>query len=450
MKITGSFNKITGTVKPMHGVGQPPFLGSAFHLFHYLTDAGIPYSRLHDVGGWLGADLYVDIPNLFRNFDADENDPENYDFAFTDRLLNALCRAKVEPFFRLGVTIENSWELKSYRVFPPKDPAKWARICEHVVRHYNEGWANGYHMGITYWEIWNEPDNCFEEGKSPMWQGTKEQYFELYETAARHLKACFGDSIRVGGFASCGFYAMDCDPNCDGNLIHTENATLWRKRTEFFIQFMHEFFARVTSDEHRAPLDFFSWHTYMDVKTAVKQAEYVRRVMNHYGLNDVPDILNEWNTCPDVKGRATPRAAANAFAFMLAMQRQSVAEMNFYDARLGPSPYGGMFNPSTWEPYLTYYGFLSFNSAYKLKNEVQTASDSENVFTLGATDGRDKVLLIANIGADDTAELELEGADFSQATVIRLDAVHAYSPPGEKIADGKIRLPAESCVEIRF
>ena len=61
MKIGADFSKTTGTIKPMHGVGQPPFLGSDFSLFHYLKEAGIPYSRLHDVGGALGCGLYVDI-----------------------------------------------------------------------------------------------------------------------------------------------------------------------------------------------------------------------------------------------------------------------------------------------------------------------------------------------------------------------------------------------------
>ena len=27
-----------------------------------------------------------------------------------------------------------------------------------VIKHYNSGWANGYHYNIKYWEIWNEPD----------------------------------------------------------------------------------------------------------------------------------------------------------------------------------------------------------------------------------------------------------------------------------------------------
>ena len=68
------FSRETGSVKPVNGVGQPPMVGqlSSWPMFRYLKEAGIPYSRLHDVGGWLGHGLYVDIPNLFPNFDADE------------------------------------------------------------------------------------------------------------------------------------------------------------------------------------------------------------------------------------------------------------------------------------------------------------------------------------------------------------------------------------------
>ena len=84
-------------------------------------------------------------------------------FAFTDAYLKPLVEAGCKIFYRLGVTIENNWKIKAYNIYPPKDFAKWARICEHVVRHYNEGWAHGFKWGIEYWEIWNEPENL------PMW-----------------------------------------------------------------------------------------------------------------------------------------------------------------------------------------------------------------------------------------------------------------------------------------
>ena len=64
---------VLGPVKPVNGVGQPPMVGALddWELMPFLKEAGVPYSRLHDVGGWLGQGLFVDITNLFPDFDAD-------------------------------------------------------------------------------------------------------------------------------------------------------------------------------------------------------------------------------------------------------------------------------------------------------------------------------------------------------------------------------------------
>ena len=59
-------------------------------------------------------------------------------------------------------TIENSANIRAFHVFPPKDFQKWAEICEHIIMHYNEGWANGFHYGIKYFEVWFEPDVDFD------------------------------------------------------------------------------------------------------------------------------------------------------------------------------------------------------------------------------------------------------------------------------------------------
>ena len=159
-------------VRPLNGVNGGPvthnFRHDARRLFR---EAHIPYCRLHDIEGTLGGGKFVDVRNVFPLWELDENDPASYDFTFTDEYLRCIAESGAQPFYRLGETIDHGF-LKAH-VRPPKDNAKWARICANIVRHYNEGWANGFHYGIEYWEIWNEPEN------PPMWTGTKEEYFAL-------------------------------------------------------------------------------------------------------------------------------------------------------------------------------------------------------------------------------------------------------------------------------
>ena len=92
MKI--NFDNTIGKIKPMHTVGQPPFLGSDYSYCRYMKEANIPFARLHDVGGVYGGSRYVDIHNVFPDFDADETKPESYDFFYTDLLLSAMKTMK--------------------------------------------------------------------------------------------------------------------------------------------------------------------------------------------------------------------------------------------------------------------------------------------------------------------------------------------------------------------
>lgn len=380
-----------GPVKPMHGVGQAPFSYCDFSMLHYLTEAGIPFSRLHDVGGMYGGSVFVDIPNLFRDFSADPSDPASYDFAFTDRLLVALTNAGVEPFFRLGVTIENYIAVKQYRLMPPPDFQKWARICEGVVRHYNEGWADGYHMGIRYWEIWNEPENAPDNAENQMWWGTKEEYFELYDTASKHLKACFPE-LKIGGYASSGFYAIlekEADP-----------AAKCSPRTQYFLDFFDDFLAYIRA--HGSPFDFYSWHSYASIRDTLRFAAYARKKLDDAGYTNVEHTCNEWNCEPELRG--TLRHAANTAGMLLALQDTTLDSAMFYDARCGTSMYGGMFNPLTHKPLPAYYAFMAFNELYKRKNAVcvDCAADGECYACAAVDEAGSGALMIAN--PTDTAQ----------------------------------------------
>lgn len=376
------FSNVVGKIKPLHGVGQPPFAGTSFGKIKYLTDAGVPYSRLHDVGGAYGGFRWVDVPNLFRDFDADETDPLSYDFTYTDLLITALIDAKVEPYFRLGVTIENSAAIKSYRIDPPKDYAKWARICEHIIRHYTEGWADGFKYDIKYWEIWNEPDSKPDPEESMMWHGTPEQYFEFYDVASKHLKKCF-PHLKIGGYSACGFYGI-----YEEKLAQQENYARFVHYVSFFDKFLNHI------KESGAPLDYFSWHCYdSNVKRIKGYAKYVRDKLDEAGYKDTESSCNEWSCDSGMRG--TFLHAAKNMATMLAFQDSTVDNAMLYDARLGAGRYAAVFDPEG-VPYPMYYALVAFNRLYELKNQVKVEMDSDEIYAVAAKDGNRGCLVIAN------------------------------------------------------
>ena len=396
--INVNFEKNIGTIKPMHGVGQPPTIGWCnFDMFDYLQDAMIPYSRLHDVAGPFGGNRFVDIPNLFRDFDADPCNPEAYDFTFTDLLITNLVERGVEPFFRLGVTIENAAKIKAYRIFPPKDYLKWAKICEGVIRHYTEGWANGFHYDIQYWEIWNEPDNFEEIEENQMWKGTKEQFYEFYGVSSKYLKEKF-PHLKIGGYSSCGFYAIK------DNMTAVAEAKS-SPRFEYFVEFFDGFLSYIK--QHGCPLDFFSWHSYSSIENNIRFSEYARRRLDEEGLTDTEHTLNEWNYKAPLVGSL--EHAALTCGMMLALQDTSLDSAMFYDARCAASNYSGMFHPITRKPYPAYYGFMAFAELYRRKNQVEVQMDIQGVYACAAKD-ETGCLVIANTNSEDI-EIFIKGAE---------------------------------------
>lgn len=189
------FSTPLGEIKPVNGVCNGPSKFTA----KYFKKAHIPFARLHD----MRTHFYhcCDIPSIFRDFDADENDPANYDFTLSDYYIEKIRECGTDIIYRLGSSMEQG-DFRFHNQ-PPKDYAKWARICEHVIRHYNEGWANGHHWNIKYFEIWNEPDTCNPNREMDgQWTGTPEEFGEFLSVAATHLKKCFPDRY-IGSYPSC-------------------------------------------------------------------------------------------------------------------------------------------------------------------------------------------------------------------------------------------------------
>lgn len=429
--ITVNFTQKIGTIKPMHAVGQPPFRGIDFSMCDYLKKANIPYSRLHDIGGAYGGGRYVDIPNLFRDFSADPKDPESYDFAFTDLLVSALVERGIEPFFRLGVSIENYRKIKAYYINPPEDYNKWAQICEGIIRHYTEGWANGFNYKITYWEIWNEPDNFEDPEENQMWAGTAEEYYKLYEAASKYLKEKF-PHLKIGGYASCGFYAV--------TNSQTDYAAC-SPRYQYFVDFFEGFMKHIS--KNNCPLDFFSWHSYSSIENNIIWSEYARKKLDQYGYTKTEHTLNEWNSQPNLKGAV--KHAAITCGMMLALQNTSLDSAMFYDARCGMGAYSGLFNCMTYEPLPAYYSFIAFGELYKRGTQIQIGDLPENVYACGAAKDNDGCIVIANVSSE-KVDVNIDIKGICKVTECKI------------IKDGNIwdnynfenQLPAESVIFMKF
>lgn len=389
-RIKIDLSKVTGTVKPMHGTNNIPFsvVNSDFAT-KFLKDMGAPYCRLHDTMGAYGGCYYVDIPNIFPNFDADEEDASSYDFDLTDDYIACIQNAGCETFYRLGVTIE--WARKKYRAHPPKDFAKWARICEHIIMHYNEGWANGFKYNIKYWEIWNEPEN------PPMWTGTKEQFFDLYCTASKHLKQRF-PHLKIGGYGSCGFYA-----------VTRENMSDFYKS---FVPYFTDFLDCIKKND--APLDFYSWHIYTtSVSEVAAHAKFARDTLNKYGYTQTETFLNEWNYGDEGTSHIHKQTIVGAVflaSVMCRLHNEGNLDGAMYYCTNSAGAYNGLTNNLDNSYRKPMYSMMMFNDLYKLKNTVECTCNIDNVYSLAATDGNNSSAMICNNSdSEQIIEVEISG-----------------------------------------
>ena len=436
-RIRIDFESERGAIKPLHGVNNAPVRVNGKQGQDEFKAAGIPFVRTHDTAYSFGGTHYVDIPNVFPDFDADETDPANYDFAYTDAYLKPIVAAGCKLFYRLGVTIENNWRVKAYNIYPPKDYAKWARICEHVVRHYNEGWADGFRWNVEYWEIWNEPEN------PAMWQGTKEQFFELYRVAANHLKATF-PQIKVGGYAGCGFYTVD-------DAKRREESAFYRS----FVTWFEDFCRYVSAPDTKAPLDFFSWHLYVSqdwpVDRIAMHAAYVRRTLDAAGLKGTENIFNEWNVfrgdrkdqLEKFENCRTHVGAANTAAAFCVMQNTSIDKAMYYDA-CPTRVYCGLFTFPGHRTTPCYEAFRAWNELAKLGTAAEVKCSAKDIYAAAAKNGSRRAFIVSNVGKENaSAALDVGGGVFR---LYRVDAEHAKLSDCGEWRGGALGIPADGFV----
>lgn len=278
--------KVVGQIHDFQGLnGQPtPVMAGLPNLVRQYKELRTSLVRTHDMMGPTDIDAKFEYKNiwlawlipgsaaragvveagnkniLFPDPKADPEKPESYNFGPTDEVMAAIQQSGAKVYYRIG----RSWGAQAE---PPADFDKFASVVKHTAMHYNQGWANGFHYGIHYWEFWNEPGEVF-------WTGTPEQFYQLYEKTARALKSV-DPELKVGGPAIA-----------DPAHVSTYREGLLDYCTA-----------------HKVPFDFYSWHTYAsgsaDPYDGVRLAKNFRALLNKHGYSHAESILSEWNLTPD-------------------------------------------------------------------------------------------------------------------------------------------------------
>lgn len=358
--------KTAGNIKPLNDMCCGPVCLRGYHDFtSYYKELGVQYVRLHDIPYTF--DAVQDINYVFPNMEADPEREESYNFGQTDFYINTITSEGMKVIYRLGYSIEFEKTPLVHNV-PPASFDKWASICAHVVRHYNQGWANGKELGITYWEVWNEPD-------SPgFWAGSPESFYQLYEATAKAVKAV-DPALKVGGPALAAL-KMDF---LEGLLKYCQ--------------------------EHQTPLDFVSWHHYAwDAEDVAARAAQVRTLMDKYGFTKAESILDEWNFIPanyaelDRQGLFTQQAGMPGTAFdaavLIRLQDAPVDIANFYT---GTCLVYGLFN-IYGTPHKAYYSFLAFRRMLDCPKRLAIDNpNQEGVYVLaGLSEDKTMVRVLAS------------------------------------------------------
>lgn len=434
-ELTVDFSATNGLIRPLHGVNLGPLCYRGMvDVTVYHRALNLPLTRLHDVV-WVNYDA-VDISTIFRDFRDDPAQADNYQFAASDDYLAAIVQAGSPILYRLGESIEHT--PRKYRVHPPKDPTKWAEICCGIIRHYNDGWADGFQHNIRYWEIWNEPEN-----HPAMWTGTDAQFLDLYQIAAKTIKNRW-PQLKVGG----------------PSIGHTGEFVDGRFRPgDFLLRFLRH------CREHQVPLDFFSWHRYTkDPSDYARRARAIRQLLDEHSFPNTESHCNEWNYLPDDDWRPMmkegqgadrerwsaelggPKGAAFAAWTLISLQDAPVDMANFYTAEVQMF---GLFNLNG-VPRKNFHAFQAFRALLDTPLRVKTPpNEAGQVATCAGLDAESTraAILLSNFNhTDDSTSVEVRKLPWTSATrfeLLLVNAQHDFEKTRNGLLppDGRLELP---------
>ncbi len=400
------FSKKAGKIKPMHGLSSGTRKGGALpeaDLLREFSEIGVPVVRLHDAEHPYGSNQFVDIHCIFPNFELDPDDPESYNFAPTDEYITSIKQSGADIIFRLG----ESTDLFPRTLFTkaPADLEKWASVCEHIIAHYNEKWADGFKYNLRRFEIFGGADD------PQVYSGADADFFELYTFVSNRIREKF-PRIKIGAYGVGGFYAMN-------RLTSSES----QKR---YISFLRSFLKHISSEQASAPLDFLTWYCYpASAEELLLHAKFSRTLLDEYGFRRTSSIIC-YNTASFMNESIDRDSSyVSDIASLIIVANRSDADTGILTASPKAVSHKKLFfeSESGAENCPAYHVLSMYGELYKLVGAVETVGDVRSeLYSAAATNGESFAVMIASRSFTGNMELRISGADISRCRIRRIRA----------------------------
>ncbi len=426
------FSKKGGKMRPINGLNAGPRFGidMSLDLTEEYRAMAISYVRTDCVEPPFGSGRFVDIHCLFPDFNLDERFEASYNFEPTDRYLSSIKQAGAEIFLRLGET-PDSYDPRPH-IKPPTDYEKYARICERIIAHYNEGWGRGLKLGIKYVEIMC----CTDEPSG--WSSSRAEYFELYRIVANHLRGRF-PRIRIGAYSSGGFFSLN-------NL----NATPLQRS---YIDTLESFLEYIGNKQTAAPLDFFSWRaSCADAEELSLHSNYARNYLVQAGFRRAQSIVTDFSLVEGYQPQYMEREyPAKLLSALITAQRSDI-DMLFLssgDPRSNRCPFYCTEDRTGAHLFGPFRAMEAFGELCRLGTEVETEGEyRRELSTLAATDGDAGAILVVTRNYNGIIEVDVRGACYTSYTLRGLigggergEGYYSTDRP-TPLRDGRVRLRA--------
>lgn len=217
-----------------------------------------------------------------------------YNWEVMDRIMDTYVERGIKPLVEIGFMpkalssnpepYRHDWspgdpygEIYTGWAYPPEDYEQWGELVYRWVRHSVERYGRD-EVEDWRWQAWNEPNIGY-------WQGTKEEYFKLYDYTVDAVKRAL-PTARVGG------------PHTTGPR--------WDQAAEWLRDFLEHCQSgeNHATGETGAPLDFIAFHAkgspdvidghvQMDMGVQLQDIDTGFEIVSNSSFQDLPIIIGE-------------------------------------------------------------------------------------------------------------------------------------------------------------